>query len=180
MKHSIVYQRQKPLIDQYISDPECAMICDSASVEGDHLDDPFHTKVKFNTQDKTEIRIGLHKAVGGLHDAPNPGDILCAALATCTEATLRMIANRMSIALLETKVEVEAFVDVRGTLMVDTEIPVHFQRMTLNLAIEVTDNKQHQVPMLIKMTKHCCIVYQTLLRSIPIEFRHQEKFLINQ
>lgn len=44
------------------------------------------------------VPVGVHRAVGGLHDAPTPGDLLCAALAACQDSTFRMIANIMNMA----------------------------------------------------------------------------------
>lgn len=72
---------------------------------------------------------GIHRAVGGYHDAPNPGDILCAALASCLDSTIRIIADRLGITLTSLEVDVTAEVDVRGTLVVNRDIPVGFQAM---------------------------------------------------
>jgi uncharacterized OsmC-like protein len=68
-------------------------------------------------------------AVGGPHDAPTPGDMLCAALAACQDSSIRMVANLYSIELKFLQVCVEADVDVRGTLAVDENVPVVFQSM---------------------------------------------------
>jgi uncharacterized OsmC-like protein len=68
--------------------------------------------------------LGIHHAVGGYHDAPNPGDLLCAALASCLDSTLRIIAARLGVRLVALEVDVTADVDVRGTLMLDRAVPV--------------------------------------------------------
>ncbi|WP_394369736.1 hypothetical protein [Flavihumibacter profundi] len=47
-------------------------------------------------------------------------------MASCFETALRMIANRLQIALYKTKVRATANVDVRGTLKVDKNVPVHW------------------------------------------------------
>ena len=52
------------------------------------------------------VPVGVHRAVGGLHDAPTPGDLLCAALAACQDSTFRMIANLMNIELEDLTVDV--------------------------------------------------------------------------
>jgi uncharacterized OsmC-like protein len=67
---------------------------------------------------------GIDQSVGGLHDAPNPGELLCAALAACHDASMRMVADLLGIHLLDLGVEVTATLDVRGTLDLDRGVPV--------------------------------------------------------
>jgi hypothetical protein len=42
--------------------------------------DPFHGEVEIGSGYGASLRFGLDRSVGGLHDLPNPGDLLCAAL----------------------------------------------------------------------------------------------------
>ena len=167
--HSIVKENQQPLMESYIKDPKLAWVTDVAVVKGENLHDPFHTKVQINEELEIPFRIGVHRAVGGLHDFSNPGDLLCASLAACFESTLRMISNRLGISLKNTEVKVTAEVDVRGTLMVDQSVPVGFQKMTVkvNLQMDEAVNKE-SIHKLIKGTENCCIIYQTLKQGIPI------------
>ena len=169
---AVVFTQQKPLINQYLKDTKAAWITDVAVVEGKNLEDPFHTSVAINEELNIPFPVGVHRALGGLHDAPNPGDILCAALASCFESTLRMIANRLDIVLVKTKVVVKAEVDVRGSLMIDREVPVGFQKMSVDVDLAL-DHLSHPSlgKKLIKATEHCCIVFQTLRRGTPIEVR---------
>src|SRR5215510_8891276 len=116
---SEVRERQDPLRERYKVAPEEAWIVDRART-GRGLDtDPFHGYTVPGSKDYgVEWPFGIHEAVGGYHDMPNPGDILCAALATCMDATIRMIADRLGVVLTSLEVLVEADVDVRGTLVV--------------------------------------------------------------
>ena len=140
-----------------------------ATIEGANLEDPFHTQVIVNEELQIPFPVGVHRAVGGLHDAPNPGDILCASLAACFESTMRMVANRLGVKLTETRVRASAEVDVRGTLMIDMQVPVGFQKMTLDLELRVADEtKERMIKTLVKATKYCCIIYQTISKGIPI------------
>jgi uncharacterized OsmC-like protein len=169
IKSSIIKERQEPLIAGYITNPEAAWITDMAIIEGKNLDDPLHTSVSINEELMVAFPIGVHRAVGGHHDFPNSGDVLCAALASCFDTALRMIANRLHITLVKTRVVATANVDVRGTLMVNKEVPVGFQSMGLKIEITVL----HSVPTelvdtLIKATERSCIVLQTLLRGTPV------------
>lgn len=168
-KNSIVKERQQPLMDAYITDPRKAWVTDEAVIYGKDFNDPFHTEVTINDELKIPFNIGVHRAVGGHHDYPNPGDLLCASLAACFESTLRMIANRMKITIRNTTVKATANADVRGTLMVDRKVPVGFQSMGVELEIEVESSvKEQTLEKLVGATEMCCIVYQTLKLGIPI------------
>jgi len=80
-----------------------------------------------------------------------------------------MIANRLQITLEKTKVKATANVDVRGTLMLNKEVPVGFQSMNLEIEIRVNNStKNEMIYKLLKGTERCCIVYQTLKQGTPI------------
>lgn len=170
-KDSIIRDRQAPLATLYHKEPSAAMITDVALIEGENLDDPFHTTVTINDELNVPFRVGVHRAVGGLHDHPNPGDLLCASLASCFETTLRLIADRLQIQLIKTRVRATADVDVRGTLMLDRETPVNFQEMTLEVLLNIGDAPPSMGKKLIKGAEHCCIIYQTLKKAIPVQVR---------
>jgi len=166
---SLVNQRHTLLNDKYRRDSASAWITDTAEVIGIDLKDPFRTTVLINDQMKVPFKIGVHKAVGGDHDFPNPGDLLCASLASCFESTLRMISNKLGIELFETKIIATALVDVRGTLMIDKSVPVRFQSMQLQALIIAKNTNKKLLNTLIKGTKHSCIVFQTISQGIPIK-----------
>lgn len=167
--NSIVHDQQAQLRSTYITTPEFAMVTDVAIVEGKDLDDPFHTLVSINDELMTPFKIGVHRAVGGLHDFPNPGDLLCASLAACFESTLRMISNLLGVSLKKTFVRATANVDVRGTLMLDKNVPVGFQSMVLDIEIEVEHVvSEASMLTLLGATEKSCIIFQTLKPSIPI------------
>ncbi len=47
-----------------------------------------------------EWHFGIHRAIGGYSDLQNPATYYCAALASCFDATLRMVADRLEVAIL--------------------------------------------------------------------------------
>ncbi|PHN04725.1 OsmC family protein [Flavilitoribacter nigricans] len=165
-----VRERQDPLRQAYRTQAELAQITDRAETSDAVQDNPFNGWVKAgNEADTPGIRFGIHRAVGGYHDAPNPGDFLCAALAACLDSTIRIIAERMKVKLEKLTVEVTADVDVRGTLMVSREVPVGFQ--SINCAVNIqavagTDPKVVQT--LISTAEHCCVNMQTLRHGTQI------------
>ena len=167
--NSIVHAQQAPLKANYLINPESALITDVAIVEGKDLNDPFHTSVSINEELMTHFTIGVHRAVGGPHDFPNPGDLLCASLAACFESTLRMISNLLGVSLKKTFVRATAKVDVRGTLMLGKNIPVGFQSMVLDIEIEA-EHVVNEATMLTLLgaTEKSCIIFQTLKPAMPI------------
>lgn len=167
--NSIIKERQQPLIAIYLGNPKAAWVTDMAVIEGKNLNDPLHTSVFINEELKIDFPIGIHRAVGGYHDSPNPGDLLCAALASCFESALRMIADRMQITLIKTMVIATANADVRGTLMIDKNVPVGFQSMGLEIEITVLSSvKSELADKLIKASERSCVVLQTLNQGIPV------------
>ena len=126
-----------PLAKSYKQDPLQAMITDSASshCKQANMFDPLHGKV---TAGGYVIPIAVHSAVGGDSDGPVPGDLLCAALASCVDSTIRIVANRLGLVLNSVDVRVTGEVDVRGTLCLQPEIPVGFQTMHLSVLLNAT------------------------------------------
>lgn len=165
---SIVHQRHLVLNEKYRKDTTSAWITDSAEVIGINLHDPFRTVVSINDKMKVPFKIGVHKAVGGDHDFPNPGDLLCASLASCFESTIRLISNKLRIELIETKIYATAQIDVRGTLMIDKSIPVEFQSMHIDALIIAKNTNEKLLNTLVNGAKKSCIVYQTIKKGIPI------------
>ncbi|MBW3695269.1 OsmC family peroxiredoxin [Vibrio sp. T187] len=167
---SIVFEAQKPLKDSYAKDPSLAMVTDHAITSGDSVVDPYHSIVQPMDGCGVSIPVGVHAAVGGKHDAPTPGDILCAALAACQDSSIRMVANLMGIELIELEVTVKAVADVRGTLMMDKLVPVGFQKMTCDVKMKVKDGTDaKQLERLQSAAKACCVVQQTLKSPPPVE-----------
>ncbi len=158
----IMHHRQTPLANCYREQPQQAWILDIARTgTGNYsIDDPLHTTVGYAG---VTMDIGVHPAVGGDGDAPVPGEILSAALASCMDSTIRIIANRLSIVLTHLQVTVSAEVDVRGTLRLNPEIPVSFQNIHMSVDIETVEGtKPAMVQALLNAAETSCVVMQTL------------------
>lgn len=156
-------QRQLSLSRHYAEAPGDAWITDHArALPGNHTD-AIHGVVEPANGDGVPQQYGIHRAVGGDHDAPNPGDLLSAALAACLHSTLRMVAERLEVRLIDSEVTVTAHADVRGALMVDTTVPVGFQRMHCDVWLEVpAEADQRTIKTLMVGAESCCVVFQTL------------------
>lgn len=165
-----VFEAQKPLKESYVIDPDLAMVTDHAKTSGEDATDPYHSIVEPMDGCGVSVPVGVHAAVGGKHDAPTPGDILCAALAACQDSSIRMVANLMGIELLELEVNVTATADVRGALMMDRLVPVGFQKMSCEVKMKVKEGTEpRQVERLQSAAKACCVVQQTLKLPPPVE-----------
>lgn len=164
-------ERQEPLRKHYREEPSDALITDRAKTSNNASADPVHGRVEPGSQDYgVSWSFGIHRAVGGDHDAPNPGDMLCAALSTCLDSTLRIIANRLGVTFNRLEVDVSADVDVRGTLLVDRKVPVGFRRMRCHVSIEPTEGTDSKlVEKLVAAAEHSCVNLQTLRSGVEVE-----------
>jgi uncharacterized OsmC-like protein len=166
-----VKDRQMPLYGRYGDAPGEARITDRAKTTGGTETDPFHGVIEPGSQDYgIAWEFGIHSAVGGFHDAPNPGDILCAALAACLDSTIRIVAGRIDVTLEHLAVEVTADVDVRGTLVVEQDVPVGFQEMQCHVDVRAADGTDPElVERLIDAAEYSCVNLQTLRSGVPVE-----------
>ena len=165
-----VYSEQKPLKAKYKESPSSAMVVDHAKTSGDVASDPFHSRVEPMDGCGISIPVGVHAAVGGMHDAPTPGDLLCAALAACQDSAVRMVANLLGVELTELEVRVTATADVRGAMAMDASVPVGFQSMTCEVKMKVKDGTSPDLLQKLQVAaERCCVVQQTLKSPPPVK-----------
>jgi len=168
----LVQQRQNPLRERYRSVPAEAWISDSAQTIDACGEDPFHGTVVPANGAGAPLRFGVHRAVGGFHDRPNPGDILSAALAACFDSTLRILAEHLGIGLESLEVTVAAECDVRGCLHVERSVPVGFQRMRCHVRLQPVEGvDEKRIQMLLAAAESSCVVLQTLRNGVNVEAR---------
>jgi uncharacterized OsmC-like protein len=150
---------QAPLKSQYKTAPEAAMITLRAT---GRASEGIACKVDTG---RALVEAGLHPATGGDGSLACSGDMLLEALVACAGVTLRAVATAIGIELRDATVTAEGDLDFRGTLGVDKETPVGFQRIRLTFAL-ATDATDDQLATLIRLTERYCVVFQTL-RSSP-------------
>jgi uncharacterized OsmC-like protein len=164
-------RRRLERIQTYRKHPECALIRDGArTVQARYApSDPLHSEVELGLGYGVKVPVGVHRALGGLHDFPNPGDILCSALAACADSTLRQIAGQLDVEITKLTVTVAGEVDVRGTLCVSREAPVAFQQMNVRVDLELAPGTMPKLEAkLLAAAEHCCVVLQTLRNGVPV------------
>lgn len=166
-----VKARQDPLRARYREEPARATITDRARTRGGPALDAFHGELVPGSEDHgVAWRFGIHRALGGDHDLPNPGDLLCGALAACLDSAIRMIADRLGLVLSSLSVEVEAGLDVRGTLLVDREVPIGFQSMRCRVRLEPEEGTDPALlHKLVAAAEHSCVNLATLRSGVPVE-----------
>jgi uncharacterized OsmC-like protein len=164
-------RRRGALIRTYRKHPERAMIQDGARTAQTRYapSDPLHSEVEIGLVYGVKEAVGVHRGLGGLHDFPNPGDMLCAALAVCTDSTIRQIAGQLHVEIRTLEVSVAGEIDLRGTLCVSREVPVGFQHMGVSVRLELgPDTPPRMKAKLFAAAEHCCVVLQTLREGVPV------------
>ena len=112
---------------------------------------------------------GIDAKVGGLDDLPNPGHLLCAALAACMDSTIRMLAERLGVIIEELEVEIVGDVDVRGCMAMEPSIRPGFRSLDCNVRCRPdagTDPKT--VALLFDHAERLCVTLDTLRNGVPI------------
>ncbi len=162
---SVVRDRQAPLRAAYTQHPEQAITRKWARTSARTVPpaDPFHGEVEVGDGYETVMRYGIDHAVGGLHDLPNPGDLVCAALAACADATIRMAAEAYGVTLEGLMVEVTSDWDARGALAVDRAVRVGLQAIECSISLKAAPGTDPRlVDRVATAGERYCVVLDTL------------------
>jgi uncharacterized OsmC-like protein len=161
-----IRERQAPLKAAYQADPATALQVTRvfSTTTGD---DPMRIQIGTEAGGNARWNAGAHPAVGGYEDLPCSGDLLIASYAACQEITLRLVAVAMGIELQKVELTVEGEWDARGTLGVDRETPVGYQRIHTTIKV-VSDSPEEQVQKLLERYERYCVVGATLRNPAEI------------
>ncbi len=165
---------QRALRHRYRSDaPEEAWVTDTASSVARAGESPMWGSVQVGAPDfGVDVPVGVHRAVGGRHDLPVPGDILCAALVACVDTTIRILSNNLGVPLESLDVNVQGDCDVRGTLLVDPAVRVGFATMRVSVkAVPGPGVSPKKVEELVQMAEQCCVVLETLKNGVDVSLQ---------
>jgi uncharacterized OsmC-like protein len=155
-------QIQGPLKDQYRANPGSALI--TLKAKG-HLADDLSCKVETG---QAMVEAGLHPATGGTGMLACSGDLLLEALVACAGVTIKAVATAIGVTIDKGTIRAEGDLDFRGTLGVSKEVPVGFLAIRLYFSID-TDASAEQLESLMKLTERYCVVYQTLIKGVPVD-----------
>lgn len=146
---------QAPLKQRYREQPEAAQI--TLSAEG-----RLGEGVTCSVQTGRALAVaGLHPATGGDGLSLCSGDMLLQALVACAGVTLNSVATALGIEVRGGVVRADGLLDFRGTLAVDKQASVGFQRIDLSFDLD-TDADDEQLATLLRLTERYCVVFQTL------------------
>jgi len=155
---------QKPLKDQYRSDPSASRI--TLRAKGAQTDAPVSCSVDIG---RAVYHAEAHKGVGGAGAGACSGDLLLGALAACAQITCQMVAAAMGITTERIEVTVEGDLDLRGTLGISKDVPVGFESIRLHFDIAAPNATLEQMKGLQAKTEEYCVVMQTLTRPPKVQ-----------
>jgi len=166
MKSEELRSLQAPLKQRYKDDPAAALI--TLKAQG-RLGEGITCSIQTG---KALARAGLHPATGGDGLSLCSGDMLLEALVACAGVTLNSVATAIGVEVRAGVVRAEGDLDFRGTLGVDKDAPVGFQRISLFFHLD-TAASEEPLATLIRLTERYCVVYQTLRQPPEISVSRQ-------
>ena len=146
---------QAPLKERYRSAPGAALI--TLKAEG-RLGENVTCSV---ATAKAMVEAGLHPATGGTGLSACSGDMLLEALVACAGVTLNAVATALELKLNGATVRAEGDLDFRGTMGVDPETPVGFQRIRTSIRFDA-DAAPDRLQRLAARAERYCVVGATL------------------
>jgi uncharacterized OsmC-like protein len=155
---------QKPLKDQYRSDPSSSKI--TLKAQGGQTETPIACSVAIG---RAIYNAQAHTGVGGAGTAACSGDLLLGALSACAQITCQMVAAAMGIVTERIEVTVEGDLDLRGTLGISKDVAVGFEQIRLRFDIAAPQASPEQLRALQEKTEQYCVVMQTLLQPPKIQ-----------
>lgn len=153
---------QAPLKAKYREQPESAII--TLKAEG-KIGEGISCKIDTG---KAMIEAGLHPASGGTGTLLCSGDMLLEALVACAGVTVKAVATSIGIDIEDGTIQASGDLDFRGTLGVSKEVPAGFKAIRLSFHLICSANEE-QMESLAKLTERYCVVYQTLVKGVPVD-----------
>jgi uncharacterized OsmC-like protein len=155
---------QKPLKDQYRSDPGSSRI--TIRAKGGQSGAPIACSVDIG---RAIYQAEAHQGVGGAGTGACSGDLLLGALAACAQITCQMVATAMGIPTERIEVSVEGDLDLRGTLGIAKDVPVGFEEIKVRFNVVAPQASAEQLRGLQEKTEQYCVVMQTLTKPPKIK-----------
>ena len=154
-------EAQRPLKDRYRAEPSEARI--TLTARGGETSGAAACSVDIG---RAVYAAQAHAGVGGEGTVPCSGDLLLGALAACAQVTCQMVASASGIETTKIEVTADGELDLRGTLGIDRDVPVGFDRITLRFDVEGAGDRREE---LIEKTLRYCVVLKTLEQPPAID-----------
>ncbi len=124
---------------------------------------------------RSEVSIRQHtlavdepESLGGTDTAPNPVELILAALGSCQEITYRAYATALGIPLDNVSVTVEGDIDLRGFFGVDDSVRAGYEGIRATVNLESTASEE-QLQLLRGAVNAHCPVLDILAKPVPVE-----------
>jgi uncharacterized OsmC-like protein len=165
-------ERQAPLRRAYANDPSLAVTVKHVVSRQTIDTDTWHGVIGSPQFPSTEWRYGIDAKVGGDDDLPNPGHLLCVALAACLESTTRAMAEHLDVVIADLEVEVVGEVDARGCLAIDASIRSGFRHIDVDVRLRAAPGTDAtRLQKLFVLVEELCVTLDTLRGGVPIDVR---------
>ncbi len=113
------------------------------------------------------VPIDEPRELGGNDTAPNPVELLLAALGGCQEIVYRAYAAVLGIDIERIEVHAKGHLDLHGFLGLDLEVPPGFSNISFTTRI-VSSASEKLIGQLASLVEQHCPVQDTLARRIPV------------
>jgi len=161
--------RQHDLRQSYARSPEAAITEKRVRTVQTPATDAIHGAVEPDGFDTGRWDYGIDAKIGGLDDRPNPGHVLCAALAGCMDSTIRMLAEHLRVEIDRLEVEVVGDVDLRGCLDMSASVRPGFRRISCRIDLRPADGTDPRLSrMLLEHAERLCVTLDTLRNGVPV------------
>jgi uncharacterized OsmC-like protein len=128
------------------------------------LGEGFHSQVTLRDH---KIEVDEPEALGGTDKAPNPVELILAALGTCHEITYRAYALALGIPVKTIRAEIKGKIDLRGFFGVSEEVRAGFNNIEGSIFIE-TDASEEELEKLRKVVTDHCPVYDIIKNTTQV------------
>ena len=107
-------------------------------------------------------------SLGGLDTAPNPVELVLAALGTCQEVVYSAYASILGIPLNSVKINVRGSLDLQGLFALDANTASGFEEIVYDTYIDSPADEATIQRLVDAVTAHCPVL-DTLKRPIPVK-----------
>ena len=118
---------------------------------------------------KFNLNVDEPHELGGNDIAPNPVELVLAALGTCQEIVYSAYAEVLGIKLDSVKIGVKGTLDLRGLFAIDPEVVPGFESVEYSTEI-ISNESQDKINQLITIVEQHCPVLDILKRNIDVKF----------
>ena len=150
------------LIEAVKKNPKLANSVFRASTYSDQPNFTVRSEVRGFT-----VAIDEPRELGGDDTAPNPVEMLLAALGGCQEIVYRAFAAILGIEIERIEIHAKGHLDLHGFLGLNAEVPAGFSDISFTTRI-ISSASEEAIGQLAALVERHCPVQDTLTRAVPV------------